>query len=87
MKGFKTSTDYELLFKLIHEGHRCPAWIIYSDKYDEPIWDLVEVKLQYESDRYSIGTRGIGYEYFKKDLESFKKNCEVYSLKFVLPTE
>lgn len=27
IKGYNTSTDYELLWKLIHEGYRVPAWI------------------------------------------------------------
>lgn len=42
--GFQLSTDYKLLYELIFKGHRIPAWLVYTDEYEEPIWDLVEVK-------------------------------------------
>ncbi len=85
VKGFNLSKDYQLLWKLIQAGYRVPAWLIYSDKYKEPIWDLVEVKKLYKSEHYSIGTRGIGYADSENNLEQFIENCEYYDLHFVLP--
>ena len=64
MKGYNLSTDYKLLWDLIYDGHRIPAWILYSDEYKDPIFDLVEVKLEYNSDKYSIGHRGKGFDQF-----------------------
>jgi len=83
MKGFETSTDYELLWDLIHKGYRIPAWIIYSKEYEEPIYDLVEVKLTFGE--YRIGVRGRGYEGFEDGLEGLKQVCTNYELKFVKP--
>ena len=84
IKGYNLSTDYEELWNLIQKGFRIPAWIVYSKEYDEPIYDLVEVKMAYMSDRYSIGVRGHGYDTFDSDLKSFKMNCESLELRWVV---
>lgn len=81
--GFKVSTNYKKLWKLIQCGNRVPAWIVYSDEYKRLIWDLVEVKLRYQSDKYSIGVRGVGYETFDSDYKSFEMNCKSLSLHFI----
>jgi hypothetical protein len=87
-QGFNLSTDYSLLWKLIGQGHRVPAWIVYSDEYPEPIWDLVEVKEPPYFGMYSIGTRGISYDGIdlNSGLETFKSICQTLSLHFVLST-
>lgn len=84
--NFKLSTNYKLLWDLIFKGYRIPAWIVYTDKYEEPIWDLVEVKkTPYgEENNYSIGSRGIGYE-GAKNYEAFNDICLMYSLHFIEP--
>lgn len=86
MKGFNTSTDYKLLWELINQGYRIPAWILYSDEYEEPIYDLVEVKI-YRGKDYMIGTRGHGYGGLENNQESFIKVCQSLELKFVKPNE
>lgn len=83
IKGYNLSTDYQKLWDLIHEGFRIPAWIIYSKEYEEPIYDLVEVKMAYKSDMYSIGTRGTSYDTFDSDFKSFKMNCQSLELRWV----
>lgn len=85
LKGIKLSTDYELLWKLINDGHRIPAYLVYTDKYEEPIWDVVDIRMRESNNTYSIGSRGIGYESYKEGFESFKMVCEGRSLHFVLP--
>lgn len=83
---YTLSTDYKLLWELIQSGKRIPAWLVYSDEYENPIWDLVEVKNIFgEPNDYSIGTRGIGYERFKKNFETFEQVCQKYSLHYILP--
>ncbi len=83
--GFNLSTDYKLLWDLIQKGQRIPAWLVYTDEYKEPIWDIVEVKKSIWTDcKYSIGVRGIGYEN-KQTFEGFEMVCKKYSLHFVLP--
>jgi len=86
MKGFKTSTDYVLLWELIHSGYRIPAWILYSDEYKEPIYDLVEVKKAILTP-YQIGTRGIGYEGRGDDVDGFIEICKGIELKFLIPSK
>lgn len=85
-QSFNICDDYVLLWKLVfNKGLRVPCWIIYSDKYDDPIWDLVEVKKQYMSEnRYSLGSRGIGYESIQ-NLEGFVSLCESLNLYFIQP--
>ncbi len=79
------STDYKLLWELVQSGKRVPAWLVYNDKYEKPIWDLVEVKnIWGEPNDYSIGTRGIGYE-GAKTFKWFEAICQKYSLHFVCP--
>lgn len=81
----KLSTDYKLLWELVQSGKRIPAWLVYTDEYEKPIWDLVEVKnIWGEPNGYSIGTRGIGYEGARK-FEYFEFICQEYSLHFVCP--
>lgn len=86
LPGYELSTDYNLLWDLIFKGLRVPAYLIYTNKYVEPIWDLVEVKKAYmgrEGD-YSIGTRGVGYE-GSRTLNGFISVCKLYSLHFIIP--
>lgn len=82
-ESFDLSQDYDLLWELIQSGQRIPAWIVYSDKYEEPIWDLVEAKL-YQDGNYTISSRGIGYE-GKKGRVGFLMCCRMLSLHFILP--
>lgn len=81
---FPVSTDYGKLWDLITEGHRIPGWIVYSQEYEQPIWDLVEVK--FRNNQYNIGTRGIGYEGYQ-GINGFLMVCEMYSLHFVAPDD
>ncbi len=83
IKGFDLSTDYKTLWNLIHEGYRIPAWITYSKEYAYPIFDLVEVKMVYMSDRYSIGTRGVGYDTFDSTFEQFEMCCKNLELRWI----
>jgi hypothetical protein len=84
-EAYNLSTDYDYLWFLIQNGLRIPAWIMYNDKYEKPIWDLVEVKNTFgEENDYSIGTRGIGYE-GAKNFQSFKDVCKMTSLHFIMP--
>lgn len=85
IKGYNLSKDYKELFELIHKGNRIPAWIVYSDKYKEPIYDLVECKLQYMSDRWDIGVRGRSYSTLGRDLESFESLCKHLELRWIKP--
>lgn len=83
--GYELSTYYKKLWDLIQKGQRIPAWLIYTDKYGKPIWDLVEVKnIWGEPNDYSIGTRGIGYE-GAKTFECFESICQKYCLHYVRP--
>jgi hypothetical protein len=81
--GFNLSEDYELLWTLINQGRRVPGWIVYSLEFEEPIYDLVEIKMRKD---YMIGTRGMGYEGLTNTLESFKKRCQKLHLRFILPS-
>ncbi|MGH2666031.1 hypothetical protein [Flavobacterium sp.] len=85
MKGFNLSKDYVKLYDLIKRGYRIPAWILYSDKFEKPIFDIVEVKIPTLSKFPSIGTRGRGYETFENSEEAFVNNCESLHLKFIVP--
>ena len=85
MKGFNISTDYSKLWDLIHEGFRIPAWILYSEKFEEPIFDLVEVKKSKLSKYPSIGTRGRGYETFENTKQAFVDNCKSLEMLFIIP--
>jgi len=87
MKGFETSTDYKALYSLIQEGVRVPAWIIYTNEYKEPVYDLVEVKLSYMSKKWDIGTRGRGYGGFDDSFEAFEVVCKNIELQFIKPTK
>lgn len=83
--GYQLSTDYKKLWDLVQSGQRIPAWLIYTDKYEKPIWDLVEVKnIWGKPNDYSIGTRGIGYE-GAKTFEWFEAICQKYCLHYVCP--
>lgn len=88
IKGFELSEDYQRLWDLIHDGYRIPAWIVYQkERFEEPIYDLVEVKMAYESDRYSIGVRGTSYDTWDSDLKSFEMNCKIHELRWIVPTD
>jgi len=85
IKGFGLSTDYEKLWELINEGHRIPAWLIYTTTSEGHIfWDIVEVK-KWPDSRYMIGYRGCGFEGFKDTLEDFCRVCEKCSLHYISP--
>jgi hypothetical protein len=84
-RGYYLSTDYDVLWNMIQSGSRVAAWLCYSNEYEEPIWDIVEVKNTFmEKDDYSIGTRGIGYESIKKNKEWFISVCRDYSLHYIV---
>ena len=83
--GLPTSIDYAKLYDLANNGYRLPAWILHSDEYEEPIWDIVEVKKSKLARHISIGTRGRGFETFDKSKEAFIKNCEQLQLCFIEP--
>jgi hypothetical protein len=85
MKGFTISEDYEMLYELANNDYRIPAWILYSDAYDPPIFDIVEVKKSVMATHIGIGTRGRGYETFDESKEAFINNCKLLQLKFILP--
>ena len=77
------STDYHYLWDLIHRKYRVPAWILYTDKYDEPIYDLIEVKVY--NNRYKIGCRGVGYESVRQNIDDFIKICQSLELQYLIP--
>lgn len=84
IKGYDLSTDYEKLFELVQNGYRIPAWVVYSDEYDEPIYDLVEVKLQYDGDFWDICRRGYSYNN-GKTLHEFESACYRIQLRWISP--
>lgn len=83
IKGYNLSTDYEKLWNLVQDGYRVPAWIVYSKEYDDPIYDLVEVKMAHMSGRFSIGVRGHEYGAPDNNLRSFKRVCEMLELRWI----
>lgn len=86
MKGFNTSTDYSKLWDLIHDGYRIPAWILYKG-YEEPIFDIVEVKMPKYSKYPQIGVRGHGYETLTNSKHDFIENCKSLDLLYVIPND
>lgn len=87
-EAYNLSTDYKLLWDLIQKGYRIPAWLIYNNElFDEPVWDIVEVRCIVKYNRIQIGYRGQGYSGFDDTLESLIQTCEHYSLHFVLPSK
>ena len=83
--GYQLSTDYEKLWDLVQNGQRIPAWLLYNDEYEKPIWDLVEVKnIWNKPNDYSIGTRGICYE-GHKNFKWFEAICKKYCIHYVCP--
>jgi hypothetical protein len=90
MKGFKMSRDYKLLWDLIHNDYRIPAWVDYDRSRvtrDKPLRDIVEVKRAYMREGYMIGTRGIGYEPCEQTFEAFKDTCKFHNLEFIVPAQ
>lgn len=86
IKDYELSEDYRELYSLIHQGYRIPAWIFNEALSDgTPIYDLVEVKMGYDTERYMIGTRGIGYDSFETDIDSFMKDCKRIGLRWIKP--
>jgi len=83
VKGFILNKEYDLLWELVHKGYRIPAWILYSDEYKEPIYDLIEVKMVGKD--LLIGTRGRGYSPYDDTFKSFEKLCKSLELGFVIP--
>jgi hypothetical protein len=87
-ENFNLSTDYRLLYKLALNNVRIPAWIVYTDEYEEPIWDLVEVKKFYgQDDKIFIGTRGRDYSTAENTIEWFESICQHLCLHFVVPKQ
>lgn len=84
-KLFNLSTDYKKLWNLAKEGHRIPAWIIYTDEFEEPIYDMVEVKKGYMRESVDIGYRGRGYCGWDDSFEAFEAVCKQRELKFIDP--
>lgn len=82
--GFKLSTDYDKLWDLVQNNHRIPAWVLFSDEYTPPIFDIVEVKKMFRSNDYLIGTRGRGYEGHQTK-QGFLEVCTAYILHFIEP--
>jgi len=82
--GFQLSTDYEKLWNLVQNNHRVPAWVLYDEGYDRPIFDIVEVKKLRDYDQYLIGTRGRGYE-GEQTKEGFIQCCKCFYLHFIEP--
>lgn len=83
--NYNLSTDYKNLWDLIQNGKKIAAWLVYTDEYEEPIWDLVEVKnIWGKPNDYTIGTRGICYD-GPKEFEWFESICKKYSLHYVCP--
>jgi len=99
VQGFNLSQDYDLLWKLINNGYRVPAWVRYANSRtepdDDPWYDIVEVKKRDgygidDNNCYSIGTRGIGYDWgFNQEgktiVETFSDNCKKNNLWFATP--
>lgn len=85
MKGFNTSADYSKLWDLIHNEFRVPAWILKSEILDQPIFDLVEVRMFKYRDYPIIGTRGISYSTIENTKEAFIDNCKLLKLLYVIP--
>ncbi len=78
---FHLSQDFNRLWEMIQNGHRVPAWIVYSDEYEDPIWDLIEVKTT-PTGEYMIGSRGICYKH-KKGKQGFLFSCMSLSLHYI----
>lgn len=86
IKGYNFSKDYEKLWDIINDGYRVPAWILYSDEYKEPIYDIVEVRINPYGE-VNIGTRGIGYSGFDEGKNGFLMICEMRQLQFIIPND
>lgn len=82
---FSLSTDYNKLWDLVNQGHRIPAWILYTDEYEDPIYDLIEVKKHKHWGSLIMGTRGMGYEPTNATFEKFEDVCKRLELKFIEP--
>lgn len=80
---FKLSTDYRNLWWLAKLGNRIPAWILYSDEFDEPIYDLVEIKTAWKGTEVTIGHRGKGYVPCDESFDAFQNLCEQLKLKYI----
>lgn len=78
---YELSADYDVLWDLICAGHRIAAWLLYSDEYAIPVWDLVEVKMDPKK-KYQIGSRGMMYA-GEQTKAGFIETCEMYKLKFI----
>ena len=87
-ENFDLSTDYRLLYIRALNNARIPAWIVYTDEYEEPIWDLVEVKKYYgQDDKIFIGMRGRDYSSRENTIEWFESICQHLCLHFVVPKQ
>jgi hypothetical protein len=88
MKGYETSNDYGLLWDLINDGYRIPAWMPNPDDYPgketNPLYVLVEIKIIPSTGRYCIGSRGVGYEQEEQTKESFVQVCKYWDVKWVM---
>lgn len=93
IEGFNLSQDYKLLWKLISNGYRVPAWVKYSirEMPEYKCYDIVEVSKRNQKDpRYIIGTRGVGYNSFcglddQEPEKVFIEDCAHFNLWFAVP--
>lgn len=83
-ENYNLSTDYKLLWELAKQDNRIAAWQVYTDKYKEPIWDIVEIRKNKYNDTIQIGRRGYTY-YEDNNFEDFINTCIIYSLHFIAP--
>lgn len=85
---FNVSTDYKLLWDMVmNQNLRVPGWLVYDHTLTEkdPIWDLVEIKKSvFDENRYTIGSRGRGYESTKTGFEDFEFTCKFNCLHFIV---
>lgn len=90
MKGFNTSTDYKLLWDLIHKGYRIPAWVTYDifrhkHGYSPHFTtDICEVKKGKDGFPF-IGVRGQAWGWGDESVDDFVKLCKSCKLEFIPP--
>lgn len=83
MKGYKLSTDYDLLWDLINNGYIILGWIT-NNEFSKPIYHSVEVKMQ-DNNEASIRSGSKGYSGHNEKFDGFESVCKNLDLKFILP--
>lgn len=80
-KGYATSTDYELLWRLVQDGYMVPVWCFCQDN-----WQIACAKW-IEGDKSPIvSSLGIGYSSYRENLNQFIADCHRFNLHFIPPT-